>query len=873
MRRIFLPFSPPLISEEEINEVVATLRSQWITTGPKVMRFEEEFARFVGAPSALAVSSCTAALHLALLALGIGPNDQVITTPMTFASTVHAVEHVGARPVLVDVEPDTLNLDPNRVADVLRKSKAGKKVGVGQIRQPKQGCVARRATVDEVPRAILPVHLYGHPCDLTSLTEIARAYNLALIEDAAHALPATYKGRIVGSVAPSLAYSNFICFSFYATKNLTTAEGGMLTGPCELLEEARLWSQHGITRSVHQPDSRDRSWKYEVVRPGFKYNMTDIQAAIGLHQLTKLHDFQARRREIVGRYNQAFSHFAELHTPIERPEAGHAWHLYVLRLNPNRLRISRDRFIEELKIRRIGTSVHFIPIHLHPHYRDKYGYKPDDFPVALREYRRLISLPLNLRMSDEDVEDVIQAVTDIVRHYRRRPVIVPSEETPKMFAAEAHLNQNVGEFTIHSRGTDGIEVGAHIDELLDFGNFPEVYKSDLSPVSTNGKQRERSFKQPHHNRAPFAPRLNYKDFFLGTLRREMLQETSLQQLIGREPVHLDLDLIRQWLQGKRALVTGAGGAIGLEICRQLAACHPELLILFERTENDLYAAGLELGRCLPGGKVASVLGDISDRRKIEEVIKIYSPDVLYHTAAYKHVPLMEHFPLEAMENNIFGTATLALAAQRGRVKKFVYISTDKAVKPIAIMGMTKRVAENLLLSLNGDATAFVVVRLSNILASPGSAFALFLQQICNGEPVTITDVDSRRHFLLLSEAARLVLLAGAIGQGGEIVYLDPGKPVRILDLAKNLIRLFGLEPGEEVPLKVIGLRPGEKLREELATDEDTILPTSHERLFVIRNSRPDRKAFWKQLERLRHLVAIRERNDAVVQLRAMATRY
>ncbi len=390
MRDTFLPFSPPLIGEEEIAEVVDTLRSGWITTGPKVRRFEEQFAAFVGAPAALALNSGSAALHVALAALGIGPGDAVVTTPMTFCSSVHVIEHVGARPILVDVEPDTLNIDPAAIEEALEFS----------IQHP-----------GPTIKAILPVHLYGHPCEMDRILEIARKHELAVVDDAAHALPAKYRGRTIGTLGTLTA------FSFYATKNLTTAEGGMLTGPPQLLEEARIWSLQGISRGAWQRHSAAPSWHYEVIRCGFKYNMTDIQAAIGLHQLRKLPGFQARRRAIVHRYDEAFSRCEELRTPAESPDIEHAWHLYVLRLNIERLDVSRNQFVEELKARNIGSSVHFIPIHLHRYYREKYAYKPDDLPVAYREYQRIISLPLYPRMSDQDVEDVIEAVCDLVRRF------------------------------------------------------------------------------------------------------------------------------------------------------------------------------------------------------------------------------------------------------------------------------------------------------------------------------------------------------------------------------------------------------------------------------------------------------------------------
>jgi dTDP-4-amino-4,6-dideoxygalactose transaminase len=384
-RETFLPFSPPDITEEEIEAVSAVLRSGWITTGPRTRQFEQEFAKYVGAQSALALNSCTAGLHLALAALGIGPGDEVITTPMTFCSSVNVIEHVGATPMLTDVDPQTLTIDPARVAEA----------------------------VTPRTKAIMPVHYAGHPAEMAPLLALTREHSLYVIEDAAHALPAYYEGRPVGSLGDLTA------FSFYATKNLTTAEGGMLTGAPELIERARVLSLHGMSRDAWNRYGQGGSWFYEVVAPGFKYNMTDIQAALGLVQLRRLEAMQARRREIVARYTDALSGLDAVQTPVERPDVRHAWHLYALRLNLERLTIDRARFIEELAGRNIGASVHFIPIHLHPYYRDKYGWQPADFPVAYAEYQRVVSLPLSPRLSDADVADVIAAVTDVVATFRR----------------------------------------------------------------------------------------------------------------------------------------------------------------------------------------------------------------------------------------------------------------------------------------------------------------------------------------------------------------------------------------------------------------------------------------------------------------------
>jgi dTDP-4-amino-4,6-dideoxygalactose transaminase len=381
----FLLFSRPAVGQEEIDEVAETLRSGWITTGPKTKQFEAAFGRRVEAPDALGLNSCTAGLHLGLMAVGVRPGDEVILTPMTFCACANVVEHLGATPRFVDVEPDTLNLDPRAV----------------------------EAAVTTRTRAILAVHYAGHPVDLDPLSDIAVHRSLALVEDAAHALPASYKGRLIGS-GP-----NPVSFSFYATKNLTTGEGGMLTGAPELLARARTLSLHGMSRDAWKRYGPGGSWFYHVDEAGFKYNMTDVQAAMGLAQLRKLDQFQRRRREIIAAYQHAFEGWDALETPVERPEVEHAWHLYVLRLRLGALRIGRDRFIEELTARNIGTSVHFIPIHLHPYYRQKYGFNPEQFPVAYGNYQRMLSLPLHPLLMDTDVSDVIGAVLDVVKRFSR----------------------------------------------------------------------------------------------------------------------------------------------------------------------------------------------------------------------------------------------------------------------------------------------------------------------------------------------------------------------------------------------------------------------------------------------------------------------
>jgi dTDP-4-amino-4,6-dideoxygalactose transaminase len=384
-RSNFLLFSTPAIGEEEMIEVADTLRSGWITTGPKTHQFESAFRDKVGAPAALGLNSCTAGLHLGLLALGVRAGDEVITTPMTFCACANVIEHLGATPVLVDVERDTLNLCPKAVD----------------------------AAITPRTRAILAVHYAGHPVDLDPIEDLAKRQGAALIEDAAHALPASYKGRMIGSG------DNPVAFSFYATKNLTTGEGGMLTGSPELIARARTLGLHGMSRDAWKRYGQGGSWFYQVDEPGFKYNMTDVQAAMGVAQLRKLDRFQARRREIVAAYNLAFQDVDALEIPVERPEVEHAWHLYVLRLRLGALRIGRNQFIDELTALNIGTSVHFIPIHVHPFYQQKYGYQPQQFPVAYESYQRMLSLPLHPLLMDGDVSDVVTAVLDVAQRFAR----------------------------------------------------------------------------------------------------------------------------------------------------------------------------------------------------------------------------------------------------------------------------------------------------------------------------------------------------------------------------------------------------------------------------------------------------------------------
>ena len=379
----FLPFALPDIGDEEIAEVLDSLRSGWLTTGPKTRRFETDFVEFLGGNrEAIAVNSATAGLHLALEAIGIGPGDEVLTTPYTFTATAEVIRYLGADPVFVDIDPETRNIDPYLFEKAITSR----------------------------TRAIIPVHFAGLSCDMEAILATAKAHGLKVVEDAAHALPTTFSGRLVGSLQ-----SDATVYSFYATKTIATGEGGMVvTADQEIAKRCRIMRLHGISRDAFDRYTSDKpAWHYEVVAPGYKYNMTDLAASLGIHQLKKAWSFQKKRQTMSENYERAFSEL-----PVELPPGAaqgdiHAWHLYVIRLS-DEANVTRDRFIELMAEQGVGCSVHFIPLHFHPYWRERYQLKPEDFPEATRLYRGAVSLPLYTRMTPTDQVRVIEAVTRIL---------------------------------------------------------------------------------------------------------------------------------------------------------------------------------------------------------------------------------------------------------------------------------------------------------------------------------------------------------------------------------------------------------------------------------------------------------------------------
>jgi dTDP-4-amino-4,6-dideoxygalactose transaminase len=392
MRQI--PFHRPSIGPDEEREVIDTLRSGWITTGPKAKRFEQEFAAYVGAGHALAVAHCTGALHLALWALGLGPGDQVITTPFTFTATAEVMGYLGVRPLFVDIDPGTFNINPARIEEALENG-------------------------HERIRALMPVHFAGQPCDMDRILAIAHRHNLKVVEDAAHAAGAArhLDGRGMTRVG---TIGDVTCFSFYATKNFTAAEGGMVTTEdAALADKIAVASLHGMNKDAWKRYDKSGSWYYEIHDLGFKYNLSDVHAAIGLAQLKRAGEFTRRRTAIARAYTDAFRGDDALVPPYVEQGVEHAWHLYVLRLRPERLRIGRNQFVELLRERGVGTSVHCIPLHTMHYYQRAYGYRTGDFPIAEDVFSRCLSLPIYAGMSDDDVGYVIETVRAIARENRR----------------------------------------------------------------------------------------------------------------------------------------------------------------------------------------------------------------------------------------------------------------------------------------------------------------------------------------------------------------------------------------------------------------------------------------------------------------------
>lgn len=386
IRKKFLVFGKPAIGQGEINEVVDSLKSGWIGTGPKAIRFEEDFRKYINCRYAVALNSCTSALHIALLINNIGYGDEVITTPFTFCATANVILHVGAKPVFVDINRETFNIDVSKIEEKITKK----------------------------TKAIIPVHFAGRPCEMDTIMKIAKKYNLIVIEDAAHAIESEYKGRKIGTIG------DFTCFSFYVTKNLVTGEGGMITlNNKKLADKIKIYALHGMDNDAWARYSDRGFRRYRVVYPGYKYNMTDLQAGIGIQQLKQIEKYSKKRKKIWQKYNDAFKSLG-VEIPREpETDTRHAYHLYTLLVDKKKVGMDRDEFQEQLYKKNIGTGIHFTSLHLEKYYREKFLYKPSDFPNAYYVSKRIISIPLSAALSQKDVNDVIVTVKMLIKGGRK----------------------------------------------------------------------------------------------------------------------------------------------------------------------------------------------------------------------------------------------------------------------------------------------------------------------------------------------------------------------------------------------------------------------------------------------------------------------
>ena len=735
-RRILL--SVPHMGGGELAYVAGAFESNWLSTvGPDVDAFETEMEQRIGVPAA-ALSSGTAALHLGLRLMGVQAGDEVFCPTLTFAATCNPVWHLGARPVLLDSERETWNLDPNVLEGALKtKDRAGK-----------------------LPRAAIVVHQYGQCAEMDPILEVCGRYEVPVLEDAAQALGATYKGRAAGTMGAAGV------FSFNGNKVITTAGGGMLVSSNrEWVEKARYWSQQ----------SRDAGRAYQHSEIGFNYRMSNVLAAIGRGQLQVLDLRIEQRRAIAFRYRDAFADLPGISLMPQSSDGLHTNWLSCFLIDAE-FGCSRDELIARLDAANVEARPVWRPMHLQPFHADC-----ERFGGAVAEdlFQRGICLPSSSSLSLEDQFHVINVIRD-------------------------------------AAGADAWE-------------FPSV--------------RTKSVDQP------------------------------VEGVAERAVTSAEDDSVRRSICGRVVMVTGAAGSIGAELCRQIAQFDPVAIVGFDIAESGLFELELQMRDAFPEITFHAEIGSIQNPARLDEVMNRYAPAAVYHAAAYKHVPLMESHPFEAVENNVFGTYCLGLAAMAHGVENFVLISSDKAVRPTSMMGVTKRIAELVLLNMQSGTTKFVAVRFGNVMDSTGSVMPIFRRQIARGGPVTVTDPEMTRFFMTLPEAGQLVLQAGAIAGPGQICVLEMGQAVRIVDLAVQMIREAGLTPGKDIAIEFTGRRPGEKLSEEMASYLEDTESTTYENIRVLNTLTVGHEELNGRLDALRGICNWRDVAGLVQVLREIVPEY
>ncbi|MEQ1728004.1 MAG: DegT/DnrJ/EryC1/StrS family aminotransferase, partial [Vicinamibacterales bacterium] len=661
------------IGPSEVSLVNDVLRSRALSCGPMIDRFEHEWAERLGVRHAVAVSSGTAGLHLAMIAAGVSAHDLVVTTPYSFVASANVILYQRAVPVFVDIDPVTLNLDVALAAEAVDDLAAGRASARRWL--PREGAIGVRRV-----KALLPVHVFGRPVTMGPLLDAARRHRASVIEDACEAVGAEHHGQAAGT------FGDAAVFGFFPNKQIAMGEGGVITTNSE--EWAALF------RSLRNQGRHAGGAWLEYSRLGYNYRLNDMSAALGLAQLRRVDELLARRAAVAAAYSEQLA--LDGVSPIA-PTPGTtrmSWFVYVVRFAED---IDRDLVMRELQARGIPSRPYFPCIHLQPFYRERFGFSDGDFPHAEAASLATLALPFHANMPLSHVEFVAGAVREIVGRVRgsasmRDAVAVPASRRPAP---------------------------------------PEPH----TPPGTRGAD-----------------------------------EALIDAFLSRPAMHLPMDDIRGLVGGRRVLVTGAGGSIGSELCRQIAVCGPASLVMLDRYENGLHGVAEELSwlTC-----ARPVIADITDAARLDAVMRETRPEIVLHAAAHKHVPLMEDNPGEAIKNNVTGTRLVVDAAVGAGAMQFVLISTDKAVRPSSVMGATKRLAELIVQrAAEQSATRCVSVRFGNVIGSNGSVFHTFLGQVRAGGPVTVTDPGMRRYFMRISEAAQLVLHAASGAPSGSIAVLD-----------------------------------------------------------------------------------------------------
>ncbi|MGQ4387350.1 polysaccharide biosynthesis protein [Streptomyces sp. SAS_270] len=854
-----VPFAVTEISPEARRAAERVLASGWVTTGHETELFEQEFASYVRAGHAVGVSSCTAALELALRALRLPAGGRVLIPTVTFCGAAQAILHAGLRPVLVDVDPRTGMPTAATVAEASRAC----------------GCA----------NAMIVLHFAGAPAPVAELAEAARLPLSLVIEDAAHALGTSVGDHPVGALSAAA------CFSFYATKNLPIGEGGMVTTDDESIagriRRARL---HGMSADAWRRDLPGADWRYTVEDAGLKANMTDVQAAIGRAQLPHVADWQGRRHAAADRYAVGLDGIPGIE-PLDVPTRGtHARHLYPVRVLEE-YGTGRDELIERLAECGIGTSVHFIPLHRMPYFRRSTTLPPGGLPGADELFPQLLSLPLYQGLTADMVDQVCSELARLARPHRsapsapnpRRPeelrtLVIGAGEAGQALARDLARTPEFGLAPVGYLDDDPVKQSAgSIGDLPVLGNLEDTkaaaleHRIDAVVVAIPGLSPER-FREVAEAAEATGASVRYLPSFIAALRRDVagsdMRALDVHQLIGRNEIHVVSPEARSTVAGRRVLVTGAGGSIGSELCRQVRAFGPSRLFLLDHDESNLHRLQLELyGDALLSDDI--VISDIRDRPRIDQIFRELRPEVVFHAAAHKHLPLLERHPCEGVKSNVMGTQHLVRAAAACGTERFVLISTDKAADPVSVLGATKRLAELIVQEAQQSApagTVFTAVRFGNVLGSRGSLLSVVAEQLGSGGPVTVTHPDVTRFFMTIEEAVGLVLEAARMAEGGEVFVLDMHDPVRIVDLVRKFAQSVNVP---DVDIRFTGLRQGEKLNETLFSRHESHTRTSHPQILAATPSRR-RNGRGALSERLPGLYATAQHNDATAVRRELA---